>query len=251
MDEPWEHGPECRFQVQVNSTAILPEDDVIYGSMRLNMESKLICQPKGATTLSCHFENSTANSYVADSMDPTDPAVPSGRVSRQFAYEITEEQFEIKFNERGLDSLVVNENIQPRELDMIRMIVGQLSIGAMLDGPLGNDMAFNVMENFTQGECFTTFRIDKKFAARSLYGRHNGYALRPAFGLKDGKLVQIRKIRDMNMCTHKMPYFFGSADGLEDSDIISDVVSTPPCTGALRFISALTIRENKRLSPCA
>lgn len=235
MDEPWEHGPECRFQVLVNSTAI-PEES-IYGSVRLNLESKLICQPKGGMTLSCHFENSTASSFVADSLDPTESAVPSGRVNRQYAYEINEEQFEIKFNERGLDGLVVNENIQPRELDMIRMIVGQLSIGTTFDGPLGNDVTFEVMENFTQGECVTTFKIDKKLAMRTLYARRNGYALRPVFGLKDGKLVQIRKMRDLHICTHKVPYFFGSAESFgEESDIISDVVSTTSrrCV-ALRF----------------
>jgi len=225
VDEPWEHGSECRFQVQVNSTAI-PEEG-IYGSVRLNLESKLICQPKNGMTLSCHFENSTASSFVADSLDPTESAVPSGRVNRQFAYEINEDQFEIKFNERGLDSLVVNENIQPRELDMIRMIVGQLNIGATFDGSFSNDMTFDVMENFTQGECFTTFKIDKKLAVRSLYARRNGYALRPTFGLKDGKLVQIRKMRNLHMCTHKVPYIFGSAESFrEESDIISDVVST-------------------------
>ncbi|XP_012221455.1 uncharacterized protein [Linepithema humile] len=192
--------------------------------MRLNLESKLICQPKGGTTLSCHFENSTAISFVTDSLDPMEAAAPSGRVNRQFAYEINEDQFEIKFNERGLDGLMVNENIQPRELDMIRMIVGQLSIGASFDGPFGNDMAFEVMENFTQGECFTTFKIDKKLTVRSLYARRNTYALRPAFGLKDGRLAQIRKTRNLHMCAHKVPYFFGSAESFrEESDIISDV----------------------------
>ncbi|XP_018355913.1 PREDICTED: uncharacterized protein LOC108756529 [Trachymyrmex septentrionalis] len=220
VDEPWEHGPEYTFQVQVNCTAI-PEEGV-YGSVRLNLVSKLICQPKGSHMLSCHFEDSKANSFVVDSLDPSEPVVPAGLVNRQPAYEINEDQFEIKFNKRGLDSLVVNENIQPRELDMIRMIVGQLSVGAVLDS-VGNDIIFDAMENFTQGECYTTFKIDKKLVGRPLYTKPS-YALRPVFGLKDGKLVQIRKIRNLHMCAHKVPYFFGNAESFRDeSDIISDI----------------------------
>ncbi|KAL6417005.1 hypothetical protein ACFW04_014715 [Cataglyphis niger] len=103
---------------------------------------------------------------------------------------------------------------------MIRLIVGQLSVGAILDG-IGNDVTFDAMENFTQGECYTTFKIDKKLVD-PLYEKSN-YALRPVFGLRDGKLVQIRKIRNLYMCAHKVPYFFGSADNFqEESDIISD-----------------------------
>lgn len=220
-NETWTHGPEYTFQVQVNCTAI--SDEGVYGSVRLNLESKLICQPlKTGHSLSCHFEDSKANSFVADSLDPQEPATPNGEVNRQPAYEINEDQFEIKFNKRGLDDLVVNENIQPRELDMIRMIVGQLSVGTTLDG-VGNDVTFDAIENFTQGECYTTFKIDKKLVGRSLYAKP-GYVLRPVFGLKDGKLMQIRKIRNLRMCAHKVPYFFGSAETFrEESDIISDV----------------------------
>ncbi|KAH0955442.1 hypothetical protein HN011_007215 [Eciton burchellii] len=250
-DKPWEHGPEYTFQVQVNTTAILVED--IYGSMRLNLESKLICQPKNPYTLSCHFEDSQANSFIADSLDPSEPAVPAGQVSRQAAYEINEDQFEIRFNERGLDGLVVNENIQPRELDMIRMIVGQLSVGAALDDDIGNDgVTFGVMENFTQGECYTTFKIDKKLVGRSLYAKR-GFALKPIFGLKDGKLVQIRRNRNLLMCTHKVPYFFGSVESFrEESDIMSDmsmsdghiiVTSTEFISGTSNVITTSKISE--------
>ncbi|KAL0123701.1 hypothetical protein PUN28_005898 [Cardiocondyla obscurior] len=117
---------------------------------------------------------------------------------------------------------MVNENIQPRELDMIRMIVGQLSVGAVLDGTR-NDYTFDTTENFTQGECYTTFKIDKKLVGRPSYAKPS-YALDPIFGLKDGKIAQIRKIRNLHMCTHKVPYFFGSAESFRDgSDIISEI----------------------------
>lgn len=221
MDKLWEHGPEHVFQVQVNSTAI-PEEG-IYGSVRLNLESRLICQPKDGSTLSCHFEDSVANSFVADNLDPSEPVVPTGQVNRQEAYEVNGDQFEIKFNEKGLDSLLVNENIQPRELDMIRVIVGQLNIGMSTFDMSGNDEIYEVMENFTQGECVTTFKIEKKMMRRLSHAKRS-FALKPVFGLKDGKLLQIRKIRNLHMCTHKVPYFFGSAESLREvSDIISDV----------------------------
>uniref|UniRef100_A0A348G626 Vitellogenin 3 n=1 Tax=Odontomachus monticola TaxID=613454 RepID=A0A348G626_ODOMO len=224
VEKPWEHGPEYVFQVQVNSTAI-PEEG-IYGSVRLNLESQLICQPKMAShSLSCRFKDSVANSFVADSLDPTGSAVPAGPVSRQEAYEINEDRFEIKFNEKGMDSLLVNENIQPRELDMIRFIVGQLNIGMNFNDARFDDGIFDAMENFTQGECVTTFKIDRKVNAR-LHAKR-GFALKPVLGLKDRKMLQIRKIRNLQMCTHKGPYFFGNAESLREvSDIVSDVTTS-------------------------
>ncbi|XP_014471452.1 PREDICTED: uncharacterized protein LOC106742741 [Dinoponera quadriceps] len=221
VDKPWEHGPEYVFQVQVNSTAV-PEEG-IYGSVRLNLESQLICQPKtDSNSLSCRFKDSVANSFVADSLEPTGTAVPVGPVSRQEAYEINEDQFEIKFNEKGLESLLVNENIQPRELDMIRLIVGQLNVGVNFKDGWRDDGFFETMENFTQGECVTTFKVERKPNAR-LHTRR-GFALKPILGLKERKMLHIKKVRDLQMCTHKVPYYFGSAESVREvSDIMSDV----------------------------
>lgn len=204
----------------MNSTAIPEEGSYI--SIRLNVASKLVCQPKRFHTLTCHFRESKADSYVTESLDPGAPAIPVSRVSRQQAYEINQEQFEIRFTEQGLDSLVVNENVQPRELDMIRVIVGQLNIGALVGE---YDRTFELMENFTQGECVTMFTVERN-AVAGLRRRDRDYVLETVFGLKDGQLVEIRKIRNLHMCTHKVPYFFGSAEGMKQmSDVVSTVVS--------------------------
>lgn len=220
LETPWIHGPEYTFHVQVNSTAIPEEGSYI--SIRLNVASKLVCQPKRFHALTCHFRESKADSYVTESLDPDAPAIPVSRVSRQEAYEINQDQFEIRFTEQGLDSLVVNENVQPRELDMIRVIVGQLNIGALVDE---YDRTFELMENFTQGECVTMFTVERNtVAGLSRAGRD--YVLETVFGLKDGQLVEIRKIRNLHMCTHNVPYFFGSAEGMKQmSDVVSTVVS--------------------------
>lgn len=220
LETPWMHGPEYIFHVQVNSTAIPEEGSYI--SIRLNVASKLVCQPKRFHVLTCHFRESKADSYVTESLDPGAPAIPVSQVSRQEAYEINQDQFEIRFTEQGLDSLVVNENVQPRELDMIRVIVGQLNIGALVGE---YDRTFELMENFTQGECVTMFTVERNtVAGLSRAGRN--YILETVFGLKDGQLVEIRKIRNLHMCTHNVPYFFGSAEGMKQmSDVVSTVVS--------------------------
>ncbi|KAK9303582.1 hypothetical protein QLX08_004800 [Tetragonisca angustula] len=217
IDTPWRHGPQYTFHVQVNSTAI-PEEGS-YMSIRLNVASKLVCNPKGLYVLSCHFRDSKADSYATDSLDPGSPAVPVSEVSRQEAYEINQEQFEIRFSQHGLDSLVVNENIQPRELDMIRVIVGQLNIGALVGE---YDETFELIENFTQGECVTIFSVERDVVDRELRV-NRGYVLETTYKLKDGQLVQIKKIRNLHMCTHKVPYFFGSAESVRQ---VSDVMST-------------------------
>ena len=210
VDSPWEYGPEYTFQVRVNSTAI-PEEGS-YVSIQLNVTAKLVCQPKGFYALSCHFRDSEANSYVW--LDGT-PAVPVN----QEAYGFNQDQFEIKFNEQGLESLVVNENIQPRELDMIRVIVDQLNIGVLV----GKDgETFVAVENFTMGECATAFTVDRNVIGYPSH-KNRGYMLGTMFSVKDGELVQIRKVRHLHMCTHKVPYFFGSAESFRQ---VSDVVST-------------------------
>ncbi|XP_033352090.1 uncharacterized protein LOC117234718 isoform X2 [Bombus vosnesenskii] len=216
IDTPWKYGPEYTFHVQVNSTAI-PEEGS-YMSIRLNVASKLVCQPKGFRILSCRFRDSKADSYATESLDPGTPAVPVSQVSRQEAYEINQDQFEIRFTEQGLDSLVVNENIQPRELDMIRVIVGQLNVGVLGE----YDQTVELMENFTQGECVTMFWVERNVIGHALHV-NRGYVLETIFGVKDGQLVQIKKIRNLHMCTHKVPYFFGSAESIRQ---VSDVVST-------------------------
>ncbi|CAL7936599.1 unnamed protein product [Xylocopa violacea] len=220
IDTPWKHGPEYTFHVQVNSTAI-PEEGS-YVSIRLNVASKLVCQPKEFHVFSCHFRDSKADSYATESLDPRAPAVPVSQVSRQEAYEINEDQFEIKFTEQGLDGLVVNENIQPRELDMIRVIVGQLNIGT-LDGEY--DQTFQQMENFTQGECVTIFRVERNMIGHALHVNRN-YVLETLFDLKDGQLVQIRKIRNLHMCTHKVPYFFGSVENTGEVNDVEAIVTS-------------------------
>lgn len=235
VDEPWKYGPEYTFQVQVNSTAI-PEERT-YGSVRLNVESKLICQPKQDVRLSCYFRDSKADSFVTESLDPDDPAIPMSDVNRQEAYEMHEDQFEVVFNDEGLDSLVVNENIQPQELDMIRVIVGQMDIGAILGNR--NEETFELMENFTQGECVTTFKVERKIIGRTLSMEH-GYALESALGLRDDQLVEIQKIRNLHMCTHKVPYFFGSGETLRQ---VSDVMSAVSASD-----SHILITSNKFIS---
>ncbi|XP_076175861.1 vitellogenin [Ptiloglossa arizonensis] len=223
VDLPWMDGPVYTFEVQVNSTAI-PEGS--YTSIRLNVASKLVCQPKGYLhhhVLSCHFEDSIADSFVTEVLDPSLPGLPASPVNRQMAYEIYPDQFEIKFTEQGLHSLLVNENIQPLELEMIRVIVGQLNIGSMI--PAYED-TFEAMENFTQGECATIFSFSRHVTNQPLH-RNRGYVLETIYGVTDGQLLQIRKVRNLNMCTHNVPYFFGSADTTRQySDVTSSASSS-------------------------
>lgn len=217
---PRGYWPEYTFLVQVNSTAIVEES---YHSVRLNIAAKLVCQPNGYQVLSCQFRDSEAESFISDSHDPGEPGVPSSPVYRQKAYEINQDRFEIKFSSHGLESLVVNENIQPRELDMIRVIVGQLNVASVVDG-YGD--TFELMENFTQGECLTFFYVNRN-VVRPRLPAGRGYVLQITLGLGEDDLVQIRKLRNLHMCTYKVPYYFGSADSVRgSSDQMPTVVST-------------------------
>ncbi|KOC59838.1 Vitellogenin-3 [Habropoda laboriosa] len=219
-------------------------------SIRLNVASKLVCQPKSYHVFTCHFRDSKADSYTTESLDPWFQETPVSRVSRQEAYEINQDQFEMKFGKQGLESLVVNENIQPRELDMIRVIVGQLNIGMAFVSH--HRSQFHLMENFTQGECATIFTVHRNIVGLPMHVKRN-YVLMPVIPLRDGEVLQIRKMRNLHMCTHKVPYFFGSAERMSEySDVVSTisssesliiVTSTEFITGTINVVTTNKISE--------
>lgn len=222
VNTPWQYGPEYVFDVEVNSTAILQEDPRF--SNRLTIRSKLICQPKQTDKLSCHFRDSTASSFLSKIPDPRVPAHPISPTRPQVAYEMKDDQFELEFTEKGLQGLIVNENIQPRELDMKRVIVDQLNMGTVPSIRTRED--FGPMENFTLGEC-TTGLIINRFGLVPDLQRKRNYVLESTAELQDGQVVVIRKSRQLNVCTHKTPYFFGSAESYREvGDFTSEVTSS-------------------------
>ncbi|XP_076641427.1 uncharacterized protein LOC143352643 [Halictus rubicundus] len=210
VEQPWAHGPVYTFRVEVNSTAI-PRDAV--HSFRLNIATTLVCQPKGVTVLSCYFKNSMTDSFFTSSLDPNVPGSPVNARTPQKAYEIYEDQFEINFATQGLDSYLVNEDIQPRELDMIRAIIDQLNIGNVATD---YDYNYHIMENFTQGICDTHLIVKNDKSYQRPWTLPDYLLRNLAHEFTYFTLAWIWKIRDMGACTHKVPYFFGYAGSHED-----------------------------------
>ncbi|XP_076236179.1 uncharacterized protein LOC143180377 [Calliopsis andreniformis] len=226
VDKPWSQGSEFTFNVQVNSVAI-PEDS--YSSIRLYVTSKLVCQQKQLDVLSCHFQDSQADSFFTDSLDPYKLGTLENTANRQQAYEIHQDQFEIKFSRdwQGLESLVVNENIQPRELDMIRLIVGQLDVGGIVRMANIEQMNWTPLaENFTHGECETIYSVKRGNVDQYGLDVRRDYVLRTEYDANEGEVIAIWKYRMLYKCEYKVPYFFGSAtDSKQNNNDMSSLIS--------------------------
>ncbi|XP_076375967.1 uncharacterized protein LOC143259052 [Megalopta genalis] len=241
IEQPWTHGPVYTFRVEVNSTAI--QRDAMY-SFRLNIATKLVCQPKKNSVLSCNFKNSMTDSFFTTSLDPNVPGSPVNTRSQQKAYEMYEDQFEVGFGEQGLDGFLVYKNIQPRELDMIRLIIDQMNIGN-----IATDYTYHYqnMENFTQGICNTlVFVTNDKLVERPW--THSDYVLgNPEHEYNYFTLVRIKKVRDMNACTKKVPYFFGYAGSREDLAISPTLSESRVLITSTEFLSGTrnVIRLNR------
>ncbi|CAL7936600.1 unnamed protein product [Xylocopa violacea] len=201
------YGPECTYDVLVNmSLANIVHEWDNFCSM---IASELKCRPRGSDTLLCRFVNGR---IVRP--DPEDDRCSNARgfvpIRDRF---VDEEPFEIRFNSKGIENLVVPRSIPRWRLDMIRVIVGQLNVGFELES--GQDR-FVTMENSNIGYCEVEVKV-----SRAGYGRGNGMARdgdyeivfeleRPGIVPLNRAALRIEKVRQPKSCPNRKVYFFGN-----------------------------------------
>ncbi|XP_011136043.1 uncharacterized protein LOC105181154 [Harpegnathos saltator] len=146
------YGAECTYDVLVMMSLeniVRPDDNFCS-----TIASELKCRPKGQDTLSCRFQNSRIRH----------PRPEEGRCTNAMGFVPTrtrfvdEEPFEIRFNSRGIENLVVHRTIPRWQLDMIKVIVSQLNIG--FESWEHRDR-FAIMENSTMGHCEVDVKITR------------------------------------------------------------------------------------------
>ncbi|XP_017876773.1 vitellogenin-like [Ceratina calcarata] len=204
-DSDWHrNGPECTYDVLVNmSLANIVHEKDNFCSM---IASELKCRPMGSDTLRCRFVN---GKIVRP--DPHDRRCSNAQnfvpVSDRF---INEDPFEIRFNPKGIENLVVSRNIPKWRLDMIRTITGQLNVGFELDDSRDR---FVTMENSSVGYCEVEVKMSRTGYRQE--NRHGDFEIdfepeRAGLVPLNRAALAIEKVRDPKNCPHRKIYFFGN-----------------------------------------
>lgn len=147
----WMYGPEYLYNV--NMTYVIKSDPTEpVGTLQLISSVK--CRPKvPENSLLCCLQNST-----------TMVSVKKDNTTRELE---TEQMFEIKFNERGVESLLVETPTRMEVVNFIRKIANQLSVGADMKRKI--DMSqFMARENTSMGDCATMYRITREESPETL-----------------------------------------------------------------------------------
>ncbi|XP_016910737.2 vitellogenin [Apis cerana] len=220
-DSDWRrYGPECTYDVLVNmslSNIDIHDENTICSMIAFELK----CRAKGSDTLNCRFSKGRI-------VRPEEE-----RCSRNFVSSdrllLDEEPFEIRFNARGIENLVVSRDIARWRLDMMRAIIGQLNVGFELGSEYDR---FVTMENSSVGYCEVEVKV-----SRAGYGGEDGgggefeIALEPERAdmapLSRGS-VQIEKVRWPKRCPNRKIYFFGNHQDFSfgSKDIFMDMITS-------------------------
>lgn len=218
------YGPECTYGVLVNmSLANIVQENDNFCTM---ITTELKCRPKGDDSLSCHFQNSRIKRP-----EPNDDRCSNAKdfVPTRYKF-VGDEPFEIRFNSRGIENLVVYRSIPRWRLDMIKIIVSQLNIGFEMQERRDR---FTVMENSTVGHCEVDVKIIRKEEDSNSEEnsdsdddsneKSENFVI--GFMPSNEELVslvmeryQIEKVRQPKRCPRRTIYFFGNHEDYSHED---------------------------------
>ncbi|XP_043483632.1 uncharacterized protein LOC122512070 [Leptopilina heterotoma] len=196
-ESAWKYGPEYTFEVAVNLSATVEKSMELVKSHTIN--TLLVCRPKNSDALSCHLQ-------VPETCKTTNEK----ELNKINCTSFNPDEFEIKFNKSGVESLLVQKNISNLHLNIIKELANQLSIGANLYEKL-NEKNFEAKENLTIGECKVNFKINH--APREQNSRKDvSFKLDilpfPDKISKDN--LEIEKSRNLKDCTNFVNYVWGN-----------------------------------------
>ncbi|XP_017795958.1 PREDICTED: uncharacterized protein LOC108577328 [Habropoda laboriosa] len=232
----WKHGPEYAFDVEMNITSSPMNHDGVQRSNYTAMN--LFCNPAGSDGLNCHLGNTRGQSMDMTNDNKID--VPEEEMDKLFS----EEPFEIRFNEYGVDYLVVNENIPVEHLNNIKLITERFNIGADLNGI--PDGTFDIMENTTIGLCSVSIAINHYPSKRMMNKiKNNRYELEslPQLNKVPSETIVIQKTTNLNNCSSYASFYFGSyGDNVIEADLNShlDSSSSRIFVSDYQFVSTMT-----------
>ena len=171
---------------------------------------------------------------------------------------MSEEPFQIKFSEDGIDCLTVNDQVEVEHLNNFKLIAERFNIGVDLNGV--PDGTFHVTENTTIGECGVTVAINHYPSKRMMNKiKNNRYELEslPRLNKVPSETILIQKTTNLNNCSYYASFYFGSygANIVVEADLDSHLESstTRVFVSDYQFVSSMTRMgtlgtEKKKLS---
>lgn len=216
----WKYGPEYVFDVEMNVTSTPMNHDGVQTSNYTVMN--LFCRPTGLDGLFCHLGNVRRQSIDITNDNKID--IPE----EQSRHLMSEEPFEIKFSEYGIDYLTVNDQVEVEHLNNIKLIAERFNIGVDLNGV--PDGTFHITENTTIGECGVTVAINHYPSKRMMNKiKNNRYELEslPRLNKVPSETILIQKTTNLNNCSYYASFYFGSygANIVVEADLDSHLVS--------------------------
>lgn len=235
-ESAWKHGPEYVFNVEMNITSTPVNCDGVQRSNYTVMN--MFCRPKSSDKLNCHLANVRRQSVDVTNDNKLD--IPGEKLKHMFS----EEPFEIKFNEHGIDYLLINEQTPYRILNDLKLIVERLNIGVDLNGiPDGN---LEISESSTVGWCNATVAVhhypSKRMMSKTKSPRYELESL-PQLNKVPSEAIIIQKTTNLNSCSHYAPFYFGSyGNNVVEPDLQSHLESSVSriYVSDHHFVSSLT-----------
>ncbi|XP_066591898.1 uncharacterized protein [Prorops nasuta] len=217
----WQNkDPEFTYDVLINMNLHSQNNMQNVSSFCSVIRTNLKCRPKGSDTLFCRFhlqEEETRNQekrfHLHDSYSPSSTGKNIECKKRETNDLLMSESFEIRFNPRGVENLVIDRNISRWNLDTIKLIVTQLHHGINLDLPRKD---FTTLENSTNGYCDVAVKVTQKkesFDVRTAHFDDFEISLDPLitkYSLdQSNEYFIIQKTRNPNKCLGRQMYFLG------------------------------------------
>ncbi|XP_032673466.1 uncharacterized protein LOC116845175 [Odontomachus brunneus] len=151
----WTYGPEYLYNM--NLTVVIKSDlDPAEPIGNMELISAMKCRPMVAeNSLLCIVQNFKTNVGLKTLEE------------ENTTHEIkTEKMFKIKFNERGVESLLIESPSRIQIVDLIRKFANQLSVGVDM-GKIGMSH-FTGRENISMVNCTTTYKITREELPKTL-----------------------------------------------------------------------------------
>ncbi|XP_012531435.1 uncharacterized protein LOC105833891 isoform X1 [Monomorium pharaonis] len=142
----WTYGPEYSYDVNITYDIINMIKREPYEPIhKIQLISTVKCRPKMPDSIFCHLNNFT-ESELFENHNMTREAQ-------------TEQIFEIKFNERGVEGLVIEPPSRMEVVNVLRKIATQFNV--VVDQRKIGMSQFMARENSSMGNCAAAYRITR------------------------------------------------------------------------------------------
>ncbi|XP_011874758.1 PREDICTED: uncharacterized protein LOC105565843 isoform X2 [Vollenhovia emeryi] len=182
----WTYGPEYVYDLNITYD-ITPEPPAPVDNSRQEVDNiqliaTLNCRPKHNDHLFCQVKNATE-------------ITNDNRNEQGLKYALMDRAFEIVFNERGVEGLIIDVT-HTQAVDLVRKIANQFNV--LSNRSKIDEWQFYTREGTAMGDCWTAYRISREEPATEEFkiaGTDFRFVILPFVDMKPGTAFSITKTR--------------------------------------------------------